>query len=114
MFQTCSIAHVIISSSSSDSLQRFECSLHKANEASGVSLKRNRVSVEEIYMCGKMNVRSNEMTLSISTFQNSDLFPIIHWPPWPSVIAEEENMAKWLAVIMMIAPISGFTWTVLN
>ena len=31
-----------------------------------------------------------------------------------SVIAEEENMAKWLAVIMMIAPISGFTWTVLN
>ena len=32
----------------------------------------------------------------------------------PSVIAEEENMAKWLAVIMMIAPISGFTWTVLN
>ena len=81
VFQTCSIAHVVISSWSSDSLQRIECSLHKANEASGVSLKRNRVSVEEIYMCGKMNVRSNEMTLSISTFQNSDLFPIIHWPP---------------------------------
>ena len=31
--------------------------------------------------CGKMNVKSYEMTLSISTFQNSDLFPIIHRPP---------------------------------
>ena len=33
---------------------------------------------------------------------------------YPSVIVEEENMGKWLAVIMTIASISGFTWTVLN
>ena len=33
---------------------------------------------------------------------------------YPSVIAEGENMGKWLPVIMTIASISGFTWTVLN
>ena len=33
---------------------------------------------------------------------------------YPSVIAEEESMGKWLAVIMTIASIGCFTWTVLN
>ena len=34
--------------------------------------------------------------------------------PYPSVIAEEDNIYKWLAMIMTIASNSGFTWTVLN
>ena len=58
VLQTGSIEHVVIRTSSSDSVSKFECSLHKSNATNGVSFKRNRVSVVEIYMFGKINVRS--------------------------------------------------------
>ena len=58
VLQTGSIEHVIIRTSSSDSVSRFECSLHKSNVTNGVSFKRNCASVVEIYIFGKINVRS--------------------------------------------------------
>ena len=57
---------------------KFEYSFHKSNVANGVSMKRNCVSVADIYMCGKMNVMSHGKIISISTSQNSDVFPIIN------------------------------------
>ena len=62
---------------------------------------------------GSCNPWSSKETTNLRhTRQEKEAAVIGHLQP--SVIVEEENMAKWLAVIMMIAPISGFTWTVLN
>ena len=78
VFQTGFIAHVVTRTLSSDSLLKFECSLHKSNVTNSISINRNLVSVVQIHMCGKMNVRSYLIIISISTFQNSDVFQIIH------------------------------------